>query len=231
MAQAKHKSTTKSDTDDLDLAYRRIEGRVNDLDRLSEIAINLTREVLENPQDTRRGDLAVMIVEIMRDRMKEFRSIYYEWYEAPPREGDRDADLAAAVAELQTLDRTIEDFHKSHVGTQTDADDRPEYRAIGALKSSTCSPTLPQRHGAASWPRPALCTSTRCSKMNPAPWPSRSRWRRTSSDSPTNGNSQNRTDLPPTCQGRQLYGWRPRTSRAFGAAWSKDGFRLCTDFA
>jgi hypothetical protein len=72
----------------LDLSYRRLEDRVNDLDRLCEITTDLVRQVCENPGDRRAPLLAATIAEIMHDRMREFGTTYYGWYEKPLRDGD-----------------------------------------------------------------------------------------------------------------------------------------------
>jgi hypothetical protein len=72
----------------LDLSYRRMEDRVNDLDRLCEITLNLVREWHENPKDERLGDHAATIAEITQDRMREFKTTYYDWYHAPLKDGD-----------------------------------------------------------------------------------------------------------------------------------------------
>jgi hypothetical protein len=61
---------------------------VNDLDRLCEITINRVHQWHGNPEDARRGDLAATIVEIMQDRMQEFKTTYYDWYRAPLKDGD-----------------------------------------------------------------------------------------------------------------------------------------------
>jgi len=71
-----------------DLAYRRLEDRVNDLDRLCEITLNLVRESRENPTDLQRSAHAATMAEITQDRMREFRNTYDDWYSAPPKDGD-----------------------------------------------------------------------------------------------------------------------------------------------
>jgi hypothetical protein len=72
----------------LDLAYRRLEDRICDLDRLLEITLNLVHESNENPESLQRGALAATIAEITQDRMREFKATYYDWYHAPPKDGD-----------------------------------------------------------------------------------------------------------------------------------------------
>jgi hypothetical protein len=72
----------------LDLAYRRLEDRVNDLDRLCEITLNIIHEWHQNPKDNRLGAHAATIAEITQDHMREFRATYYDWYHAPLKEGD-----------------------------------------------------------------------------------------------------------------------------------------------
>jgi hypothetical protein len=72
----------------LDLAYRRLEDRVHDLDRLCEITLNLVRESNEYPNDLQRSAFAATIAEITQDRMREFKTTYYNWYSAPLKDGD-----------------------------------------------------------------------------------------------------------------------------------------------
>jgi hypothetical protein len=72
----------------LDLAYRRLEDRMNDLDRLCEITHNLVRESNECPGDLQRGAHAATIAEITQDRMREFKTTYYDWYHTPPKGDD-----------------------------------------------------------------------------------------------------------------------------------------------
>jgi hypothetical protein len=72
----------------LDLSYRRLEDRVNDLDRLCEITLNLVRESCENPTDPQRGAHAATMAEITQDRIREFKISYDNWYSAPLKDGD-----------------------------------------------------------------------------------------------------------------------------------------------
>jgi hypothetical protein len=72
----------------LDLSYRRLEDRVCDLDTLCEITLNIVREWHENPSNARAGDHAATIIEITQDRMREFKTTYYDWYHAPLKEDD-----------------------------------------------------------------------------------------------------------------------------------------------
>jgi hypothetical protein len=72
----------------LDLAYRRMEDRICDLDRLCEITLNLVHESNYNPEDLQRGALAATIAEITQDRMREFKTTYYDWYHAPLKKDD-----------------------------------------------------------------------------------------------------------------------------------------------
>jgi hypothetical protein len=72
----------------LDLAYRRLEDRICDLDRLCEITLNLVHESNGNPEDLQRGALAATIAEITQDRMREFKTTYYDWYHAPLKKDD-----------------------------------------------------------------------------------------------------------------------------------------------
>ena len=84
----KAKTVAAVEAPSLDLAYRRLEDRVHDLDRLCEITLNLIRESHEYPGDLQRGALAATIAEITQDRMREFKTTYEDWYSAPPGEGD-----------------------------------------------------------------------------------------------------------------------------------------------
>jgi hypothetical protein len=72
----------------LDLSYRRLEDRVNDLDRLCEITLNLVRESNLYPGDLQRGAHAATMAEITQDRMREFKTTYDNWYSAPLKDGD-----------------------------------------------------------------------------------------------------------------------------------------------
>jgi hypothetical protein len=72
----------------LDLSHRRLEDRVNDLDRLCEITLNLVRESRESPTNLQRSAHAATMAEITQDRMREFKTIYYDWYHAPLKDGD-----------------------------------------------------------------------------------------------------------------------------------------------
>jgi hypothetical protein len=87
---SKTKAKTVVDEEEIsrDLAYRRLEDRVNDLDRLCEITLDLVRQWHENPTDSRLGDHAATIAEITQDRMREFKTVYYDWYSAPLKDGD-----------------------------------------------------------------------------------------------------------------------------------------------
>ena len=71
-----------------DLAYRRLEGKVCDLDRLCEITFDLFFECVQNPGDDRRSGRAMLIADITRERMREFKATYYDWYKSPPRDDD-----------------------------------------------------------------------------------------------------------------------------------------------
>src|ERR1700721_543159 len=72
----------------LDLSYRRLEDRVNDLDRLCEITLNLVHESRENPTDDQLSAHAAIMAEITQDRRREFRTTYDHWYSAPLKDGD-----------------------------------------------------------------------------------------------------------------------------------------------
>jgi hypothetical protein len=61
---------------------------VCDLDTLCEITLNIVREWHENPSNARAGDHAATIIEITQDRMREFKTTYYDWYHAPLKEDD-----------------------------------------------------------------------------------------------------------------------------------------------
>jgi hypothetical protein len=87
-SKIKVKTVVSREESSLDLAYRRLEARVNDIDRLCEITLNLVREWNENPEDLQRGALAATIAEITQDRMREFKTTYYDWYHAPLKDGD-----------------------------------------------------------------------------------------------------------------------------------------------
>jgi hypothetical protein len=71
-----------------DLSYRRLEERVNDLDRLCEITLNLFHESRENPGDLLLSAHAATMAEITQDRMREFKTTYDNWYSAPLKDGD-----------------------------------------------------------------------------------------------------------------------------------------------
>jgi hypothetical protein len=68
----------------LDLAYRRLEDRVHDLDRLAEITEGLMSDLLNNPEDLRCHELLATMVEILREKVRSFRATYIGWYHAPP---------------------------------------------------------------------------------------------------------------------------------------------------
>jgi hypothetical protein len=78
------KIKTNPEKPSLDLAYRRLEAPVCDLVRLCEITFNLVHVSNENPTDLPRGAHAALIAEITLDRMREFKTTYYDWYHAPP---------------------------------------------------------------------------------------------------------------------------------------------------
>jgi hypothetical protein len=82
------KQALSGENPSLDLSYRRLEDRVQDLDRLCEITLNLVREWHVNQEDRRLGDLAATIAEITQDRMREFKTTYCDWYRAPLKDGD-----------------------------------------------------------------------------------------------------------------------------------------------
>jgi len=81
-------TSATADDPSLDLAYRRLEGRICDLDRLCAITSKLVREWHENPGDKEAGEHAATMAEITQDRMREFKTTYYEWYKAPLKDGD-----------------------------------------------------------------------------------------------------------------------------------------------
>lgn len=85
---ATRNSTPRTDSPtyerNLDLAYRRLEDRVNDLDRLSEIATELSHDVIQKPDDRRRGDLAAAMADVVQDHVRELKATYYAWYHSPP---------------------------------------------------------------------------------------------------------------------------------------------------
>jgi hypothetical protein len=56
-----------------DLSYRRLEERVNDLDRLCEITMKLVHQWVENLTSERCGSVATVMAEITHDRMQEFK--------------------------------------------------------------------------------------------------------------------------------------------------------------
>jgi len=87
-SKIKAKTVVSREEPSLDLSYRRLEDRVNDLDRLCEITLNLVRESNEYPKDLQRGSLAATIAEITQDRMREFKTTFYDWYHAPLKDGD-----------------------------------------------------------------------------------------------------------------------------------------------
>jgi hypothetical protein len=55
---------------------------------LCEIVLNLIRGSNECQGDLQRGAHAATIAEITQDRMLEFKTTYYDWYHAPPKDGD-----------------------------------------------------------------------------------------------------------------------------------------------
>jgi hypothetical protein len=87
-SKIKEKRSVDREGPSLDLSYRRLEDRVNDLDRLCEITLNLVHESRENPDDLQRSAHAATIAEITQDRMREFKTTYYDWYSAPLKDGD-----------------------------------------------------------------------------------------------------------------------------------------------
>jgi hypothetical protein len=72
----------------LDLSYRCLEARVCDLDWLCEITLNLVIKSNDHPGNLERASHAVTIAEIMQDRMREFKNVYYDLYSAPLKDGE-----------------------------------------------------------------------------------------------------------------------------------------------
>jgi hypothetical protein len=73
-----------------DLAYRRLEDRICDLDRLCEVAHDYAAQAIESPDRPRLAELAVVTIEIVQDRMRELKATYYDWYKSPPKDGNQD---------------------------------------------------------------------------------------------------------------------------------------------
>ena len=86
-SKIKAKPAVDRDEPSHDLAYRRLEEGVNDLDRLCQITFNLIRESCENPDDLQRSAHAALMAEITCGWMKVFKTAYYDWYESPPADG------------------------------------------------------------------------------------------------------------------------------------------------
>jgi hypothetical protein len=69
------------------VSYSRLED-IMDLNRLCEARVELFRTAIEGKPDKHATDVAMTVLEVRQDRMRELKATYYAWHSSPLKDGD-----------------------------------------------------------------------------------------------------------------------------------------------